>query len=79
MRTAEDLAAKLRVFALDSIVVKHLIEFALPSKKQESQQNSQQRELQLQQEDEALDKVMLQSTPKLTGATVKRQTINAKP
>ena len=33
MQTAEDLAAKLRAFASDGIVVKHLIEFALPSKK----------------------------------------------
>ena len=31
--TAADLAAKLRAFASDAIVVKHLIEFALPSKK----------------------------------------------
>ena len=36
MQTAEDLAAKLRAFALDGIVVKHLIEFALPSKKRTS-------------------------------------------
>ena len=33
VRTPEDLAAKLRAFASDSIVVKHLIEFALPPKK----------------------------------------------
>ena len=33
VQTAEDLAAKLRAFASDGIVVKHLIEFALPSKK----------------------------------------------
>ena len=32
VQTAEDLAAKLRAFASDGIVVKHLIEFALPSK-----------------------------------------------
>ena len=31
--TAEDLAAKLRAFASDGIVVKHIIEFALPPKK----------------------------------------------
>ena len=31
--SAEDLATKLRAFASDAIVVKHLIEFALPSKK----------------------------------------------
>ena len=31
--TTEDLAAKLRAFASDGIVVKHIIEFALPSKK----------------------------------------------
>ena len=36
MQTAEDLAAKLRAFASDGIVVKHLIEFALPSKKRAS-------------------------------------------
>ena len=33
VQTAEDLAAKLRAFASDGIVVKRLIEFALPSKK----------------------------------------------
>ena len=33
VQTVEDLAAKLRAFASDGIVVKHLIEFALPSKK----------------------------------------------
>ena len=33
VRTAEDLAAKLSAFASDGIVVKHLIEFALPPKK----------------------------------------------
>ena len=33
VQTAGDLAAKLRAFASDAIVVKHLIEFALPSKK----------------------------------------------
>ena len=33
VQTAEDLAAKLRAFASDGIVVKHLIEFALPYKK----------------------------------------------
>ena len=33
MGTVEDLAAKLRAFASDGIVVKHLIEFALPPKK----------------------------------------------
>ena len=31
--TAEDLAAKLRTFASEGIVVKHIIEFALPPKK----------------------------------------------
>ena len=31
--TVEDLAAKLRAFASDGVVVKHLIEFALPPKK----------------------------------------------
>ena len=31
--TVGDLAAKLRAFASDAIVVKHLIEFALPPKK----------------------------------------------
>ena len=35
VQTAEDLAAKLRAFASDG-VVKHLIEFALPSKKRAS-------------------------------------------
>ena len=33
VQTAEDLAAKLCAFASDGIVVKHLVEFALPSKK----------------------------------------------
>jgi hypothetical protein len=33
IQTAEDLAAKLCAFASDGIVLKHLIEFALPSKK----------------------------------------------
>ena len=33
VRTAEDLAAKLCAFASDGIVVKHLIDFALPAKK----------------------------------------------
>ena len=33
VRTCEDLAAKLCAFASDGIVVKHLIEFALPAKK----------------------------------------------
>ena len=36
VQTAEDLAAKLRAFASDGIVVKHLIDFALPSKKRAS-------------------------------------------
>ena len=31
--TAEDIAAKLRAFASEAIVVKHIIEFALPPKK----------------------------------------------
>ena len=31
--TVEDLAAKLRAFASDGVVVKHLVEFALPPKK----------------------------------------------
>ena len=31
--TAEDLAAKLRAFASEGVVVKHIIEFALPPKK----------------------------------------------
>ena len=30
---AEDLAAKLRAFASDGVVVKHIVEFALPPKK----------------------------------------------
>jgi hypothetical protein len=34
--TVEDLAAKLRAFASDGVVVKHIIEFALPSKKREN-------------------------------------------
>ena len=33
METTEDLAAKLRAFASDGVVVKHIIEFALLSKK----------------------------------------------
>ena len=33
VRTADDLAAKLRAFASDAIVVKHFIDFALPPKK----------------------------------------------
>ena len=33
VRTADDLAAKLRAFASDPIVVKHFIDFALPPKK----------------------------------------------
>ena len=33
VQTAADLAAKLRAFASDGIVVKHLIDFALPAKK----------------------------------------------
>ena len=33
VQTADDLAAKLRAFASDGVVVKHLIEFALPPKK----------------------------------------------
>ena len=33
VQTAADLAAKLRAFASDAIVLKHLIDFALPSKK----------------------------------------------
>ena len=33
VQTAADLAAKLRAFASDGIVVKHLVDFALPAKK----------------------------------------------
>ena len=33
VQTAADLAAKLRAFASDAIVLKHLIDFALPAKK----------------------------------------------
>ena len=33
MQTTADLAAKLRAFASDAIVVKHLVDFALPAKK----------------------------------------------
>ena len=33
VRTADDLAAKLRAFASDPMVVKHFIDFALPPKK----------------------------------------------
>ena len=35
VKSAEDLAAKLCAFASDSMVLKHLIEFALPPKKRQ--------------------------------------------
>ena len=36
VQTPEDLTAKLRAFASDGIIVKHLIDFALPSNKRAS-------------------------------------------
>ena len=51
MQTAEDLAAKLCAFASDGVVVKHLIDFALPPKKRADAA-----------EVTALDEMLLQST-----------------
>ena len=44
VQTAADLAAKLRAFASDAIILKHLIDFALPAKKRAGAEDATARE-----------------------------------